>query len=350
MSRVPASLALAFAAILFSFAAKSETVDSLKAELAAKKAYIAKLQKRIRALETQPSAQRYIAPIVAPPVAPMAAPPGVVAGPALPDDTELEHALELTLVRQGALVLPAWALQVTPQFSYAHWDTIQNPFVKNSYTGALSVAMGLPWASQISVSVPYIYNQGNNGNPNPSGFADVGVMLSKELLIDNGGWIPNLVGSVGWTSPTSVGTSFSPIPYVSGFQAGLTASKRLDPLVVFASASYFSAASVQGTLTNPANVIAGRVGGSLAVSPATAVTAGFNLAYLTNPTCANVDLVCQNFVLPNSDRLLSSVDVGFSTLVGNRTLLNLTARFGVNGPTPNFQLIASVPMMFGPFW
>ena len=61
MSRVPASLALAFAAILFSFAAKSETVDSLKAELAAKKAYIAKLQKRIRALETQLSAQRYIA-------------------------------------------------------------------------------------------------------------------------------------------------------------------------------------------------------------------------------------------------------------------------------------------------
>ncbi len=154
MSRVPASLALALATILFSVSANAETVNSLRAELAAKKAYIAKLEKRIRALEAQPPAQRYVAPMIAPPVAPITAPPAVVAGPAVPDDTELEHALELTLVRQGALVLPAWVFQVTPQFSYAHWDTIQNPFVKNSYTGALSVAMGLPWASQISVSVP----------------------------------------------------------------------------------------------------------------------------------------------------------------------------------------------------
>ena len=52
MSRVLASLALTFAAILFSFVAKAETVNSLKAELAAKKAHIAKLQKRIRTLET----------------------------------------------------------------------------------------------------------------------------------------------------------------------------------------------------------------------------------------------------------------------------------------------------------
>jgi hypothetical protein len=50
-------------------------------------------------------------------------------------------------------------------------------------------------------------------------------LLSKELLIDDGGWVPNLVGSVGWTSPTSRGSAFSPIPYVSGFQAGLTADR-----------------------------------------------------------------------------------------------------------------------------
>ena len=101
----------------------------------------------------------------------------------------------------------------------------------------------------------------------------------KELLIDNG-WVPNLVGSVGWTSPTSQGATFGPIPYVSGFQAGLTASKRLDPLVVFMGASYFSAASreVAGTRFNPADVIAGRIGGSLAVSPASSVSMGFNVS------------------------------------------------------------------------
>jgi hypothetical protein len=67
----------------------------------------------------------------------------------------------------------------------------------------------------------------------PLAFATQASSFSKELLIDDGGWVPNLVGSVGWTSPTSRGSAFSPTPYVSGFQAGLTASKRLDPLVVF---------------------------------------------------------------------------------------------------------------------
>jgi hypothetical protein len=43
------------------------------------------------------------------------------------------------------------------------------------------------------------------------------------------------------------GSAFSPIPYVSGFQAGLTASKRLDPLVVFLGASYFSDAAQRPT-------------------------------------------------------------------------------------------------------
>jgi hypothetical protein len=69
---------------------------------------------------------------------------------------------------------------------YAHWDKIQDPFISNSYTGALSVAMGLPWTSQIAVSVPYVFDQGRDGNPSSSGLADVGFLLSKELLVENG--------------------------------------------------------------------------------------------------------------------------------------------------------------------
>ena len=99
--------------------------------------------------------------------------------------------------------------------------------------------------------------RGRDPFPSSSGLSDVGVLLSKELLIDDGGWVPNLVGSVGWTSPTSRGSAFSPIPYVSGFQGGLTASKRLDPVVVFLGASYFSSASRDIALTqdNPSDVV-----------------------------------------------------------------------------------------------
>ena len=130
-----------------------------------------------------------------------------------------------------------------------------------------------------------------------------------------------------------------PIPYVSGFQAGFTASKRLDPLVVFLTGSYFSAAEVADLEFNPANVVGGRIGASLAISPATAIIAGFNLAYLTDTHAADL-------VLPNSDRLLSSVDVGFNTLLWNRTMLSITTQFGITGHTPDFRIITALPIRF----
>src|SRR5262249_7442142 len=262
MKRLAVFVAITCATVLAVAAARAETLGDLKAELAAKKADVAKLERRTRQVEGQaaggvPPASETGAPplFVAPSTGPTTRPP-IIPAAAAPsaDDAELERALERTLVREGALVLPPWRFQLTPQFSYGHWDKIQDPFISNTYSGALSVAMGLPWQSQISVSVPYVFDQGRDGNPSSSGFADVGFLLSKELLLDNGP-TPNLVGSVGWTSPTSRSSAVGPIPYVSGFQAGFTASKRLDPLVVFLSGSYFSAAEVAGLEFNPANVV-----------------------------------------------------------------------------------------------
>ncbi len=81
------------------------------------------------------------------------------------------------------------------------------------------------------------------------------------------------------------------------------------------------------------------MGASLAISPATSITAGFNVAYLSNTHATD-------FVVPNSDRVLSTVDVGFSTIVWNRTLLNITAQFGITGHVPDFRLITSLPVRF----
>src|SRR5262249_6865773 len=320
--------------VLAGVAARTESLDGLKAELEANKADVAKIERRIRQMEVQAPAHGG-APVDAPIAGPTGRP---LAATAPPDAPALEQALQRTLVREGALVLPPWKFQLTPQFSYAHWDKIQDPFISNAYSGALSLAVGLPWTSQVSVSVPYVYDQGRDGNPSSSGLADVGFLFSKELLVEND-TVPNLVGSVGWTSPTSRSSAVGPIPYVSGFQAGFTASKRLDPLVVFLSGSYFSAAEVAGLEFNPANVVGGRIGASLAISPATAITAGFNVAYLTGTNSADL-------VLPSSDRLLSSVDVGFNTLLWNRTMLSITTQFGITGHTPDFRVITALPIRF----
>jgi hypothetical protein len=341
------AVALAFG--LLGSAAEAQTVEQLKSELAAKKAQIAKLERRVRELERRPRPEAVAvlaqpipsaSPVMTGPGAPARPPVPAVPGPISPvDDEEAERALERTLVREGALVLAPFTYEVTPQLSFAHWDKVQDPFVRNSYSAALAARMGLPWTSQVSVSLPYVYNDLRLGGSD-AGLGDAGVLFSKELMRESDYGV-NLVGSAGWTSPTRNGGALSPMPYVSGFQGGVTASKRLDPLVVFGGFSYFSAASheVAGTRVNGSDVIGGRLGGSLAVSPVTSVTMGLNMSYVTDPGPTTL-------VVEKTDRFLSSVDVGLATIVGPRTLLNITAQFGLTGHTPDFRLITALPIRF----
>ena len=153
--------------------------------------------------------------------------------------------------------------------------------------------------------------------------------------------LPGLLGSVGWTSPTSRTCCTGPIPYVSGFQGGLTAVKRLDPLVAFAGLSYYSQISgdVAGTTFDPSDVIGTRLGASLAVTPATSLTAGLNISFLTDT---------QSGILPGPqpDDILASVDLGFNTVLWHQTFLNVTSQFGLTGDVPDFRLITSVPVRF----
>ena len=329
---------LALCCVLLCTGARAQTVEDLQRELAAKDARIKQLEQQLRDNEKQKPKRTSATQMSsgAKPTEPTRAQHRIpVAEPA---DEEFDRALERTLVREGALVLPPWSYELTPQFSYAHWDKLQDPAIRNSYSAALTFRMGLPWTSQISATLPYEYNQFRDGSSS-SGLADAGFLFSKALLVELD-WTPNLVGSVGWTSPTSLaGKAFSPIPYVSGFQAGVTASKRFDPLVVFGGVSYFSSMSreIAGTRSDPGGVFGARFGGSLALSPATSVTAGFNFGYLTQSA---------DFIVPGSDRILSSVDVGFSTILWKRTLLNVTGQFGLTGHVPDFRLIASIPVRF----
>jgi hypothetical protein len=168
MNRLTASLAIACGAALFATTANAETVDELKRELAAKKAYIAKLERRLRDLEKHPPAPKPTL-VTAPVAPPLPRVPVAAAPPASPEDEEMERALERTLVREGALVLPPWTFELTPQFSYAHWDSVQDPFIRNSYSAGLSFRMGLPWTSQGTVSLPYVWNEGRDPFPSSDG-------------------------------------------------------------------------------------------------------------------------------------------------------------------------------------
>ena len=301
--------------------ATAQTVEELKRELATKNAEIARLKARMQQLEGAPSAR----------------PVGQAAYVPLPTKTSIGRWSRL--VSQGALVLAPFTYEVTPEFSWAHWDTVTNPTLDNSYSAGLGFRMGLPWRSQISLGVPYVWNDfGQDGTSD--GLGDAGVVFSKELLRE-GDVLPGLLGSVGWTSPTSRTCCTGPIPYVSGFQGGLTAVKRLDPLVAFAGVSYYSQISgdVAGTTFDPSDVIGTRLGASLAVTPVTSLTAGLNISFLTDTQPGNLPG-------PQPDDILASVDLGFNTLLWRKTFLSTTAQFGLTGDVPDFRLITSVPVRF----
>jgi hypothetical protein len=189
------------------------------------------------------------------------------------------------------------------------------------------------------LEVPYVWNDFGKGGTS-DGLGDAGVVFSKEL-IGNAYDVPVLLGSVGWTSPTSRACCTGPIPFVSGFQGGLTAVKRLDPLVAFAGVSYYSQISgdVAGTNFDPSNVIGTRLGASLAVTPTTSITTGVNISFLTDTQSGRVPG-------PRPDDVLASVDIGFNTLLWQRTFINVTGQFGLTGDIPDFRLITSVPIRF----
>src|SRR6516225_12034989 len=107
MRRRATFVAISCVTVLAVAPARAKTLDDLKAELAAKKADVAKLERRIHQMEGQapdgvPPASETGAPplFVAPSAGPTARPRTTAAAAVSPgDDQELERALERTLVR-----------------------------------------------------------------------------------------------------------------------------------------------------------------------------------------------------------------------------------------------------------
>jgi len=111
MRRLAAFVAIICTTVLAVAAARAQTLDDLKAELAAKKADVTKLERRIRQMEGQTPAHGGV-PVVAPVAAPTARP---LAATPPPDDEELDRALERTLVRVALPINPAIQLRALGQ-------------------------------------------------------------------------------------------------------------------------------------------------------------------------------------------------------------------------------------------
>ncbi len=259
---------------------------------------------------------------------------------ATPADEELDRALERTLVQQGAMVLPAGSFELAPQVSYAHWDSDRGP-LRDEWDAGLAFRAGFGRGWQFQAAVPYVHL--STAADSASGVGDVSLSLSKQILHEAGSR-PALLASVGWVARTGRDGFDGNVPTGGGFnvlQTSLTATQRAGPLVYFGGLSYSvpQARDVSGVHLEPGDAFGVRGGAVLAATPHASVNAGLNLAFIGASRVGGVRV-------SDSDTVLGALQVGLSTILSRRLMLNLSAEFRVSGPLPNFRLTVAFPIRF----
>ena len=325
----------------------AQSVEQLRQLLKERDAEIINLRKRLsEALESKTSPQ------AAPPAAAPSARTGggnvstpttvAAAGKFAVDDDEINRALERALVQRGDLLLPQGRYEVQPGLSYSRADGRSGFPRSDTLDASLSLRAGLPWQSQLQVNIPYSLRS-RIGGEHADGFGDVSLAASTQLLQERGN-MPSLVGSLGWTAPTGRDSFSGGLPLGPGFHtysAGLTALKRLDPLVVTAGVSYSASRAEQilGLQVKPGAVTGLRLGGGLAISPDTSFDLGLNLNFVEQ---TRID----GRSVPGSDDVVGTLDIGFGIVLSRRMFLHAGGQFRLTGSAPDLALNISLPIRF----
>jgi hypothetical protein len=280
------------------------------------------------------------------------------------DEQAAERALERTLVAGGALLLPAGQAEIEPSFTYTRRESdvspvlvdtgdgdlaLTNPNVeRDELTPALGVRVGLPWDSQIELSLPYNIVQQDEvietgagritrdgwGN----GIGDLRVGLAKTVLRE-GVVRPDLIARVSYN--TGLGErDDNDIPLDGGFSAvtgQLVALKRQDPLAFVASGFYQK--TFDDNDLNPGDQYGFSLGTFLAASPATSLRFQLQTTFID-------DVERDGRTISNSDRNEAVLVVGASSILGRGVLLDVAGGIGLTDEAPDYFISISLPIRF----
>jgi predicted double-glycine peptidase len=248
------------------------------------------------------------------------------------DDEETTRALERALVRRGALVLRQWSVELEPGASYRY----NEPSIgrRDTFGSSVTLRLGLPWAAQIDVRVPFVLHDRQSGVGTGSGLGDIDVGLTK-LLLRERAFVPELLFTGRWK--TTTGASGGPLSVGSGangLQGLLTALKRDDPLVLFGSAYYvWNMPSGDVDLGDTTGLVLGLI---LAATPGTSVLLDVDVASISATTLRGRRVA-------KTDRLSGILEIALSTIVGRDLLLNFTVGIGVTPSAPDLHLAVALP-------
>jgi hypothetical protein len=259
------------------------------------------------------------------------------------EEDELATALESSLVRQGGAVLSSGTIEFEPELSY-FYDEPNTGTRRDGFGTALSLRFGLPAAMQAELYVPYVIRDRQAGiDSTTSGLGDVSLGLTKQLAKDQDG-MPALLVFGRWRTTTGDIDRAMPTGFGQhALQVGLTATKRMDPTLLFGSVSYTTNLGTahlrNGTRLNAGNVFGARLGANLAATPDTSFYWGvsYNSSSADHFNGERVDL---------TDRARGYLEMGSTTVIAYGKFLNLGVAFGVTPAAPKLSVTASLPIRF----
>lgn len=397
MKSIKSSARLAPLALLgVAFASAGHAADApapkrerqLLERLAKSDAQAAAMQKRIEQLEQQVrqlsaslgtagTAQVQPAPAVAqasPPPAPAPAPrpaqetakPAARSAPGKfeVDEEAAQRALERTLTQTGALLLASGTIELTPGFTYKRTEltsplyaTAANPATgaadlvlasqrtrRNEMTASLDLRAGLPYNSQLELSLPYNYVRssqvsdiGATASDNGNGVGDVTLGIARAFTRESG-WRPDLIGRLAYNfgngrrkdGLVDLGAGYRQV------HAELVALKRQDPLAFVASVFYDKVFEKDGF--RPGDDAGVSLSALLAASPATSLQFGFSQIYRQKQE--------QNGLkVPGSEQTYGIATLGASSVLSRDTTLITRFGIGLGSDAPRYSFNLSLPIL-----
>lgn len=342
-----------------------ETPELLKRKLQERDKVISELLDRVEALEQRVGVEALKPDSGETPAAATGAAEGTTPAPGtvVVSEEDAERALERSLTRAGAVLLPSGFLEVEPGFTYSRREDRTPAFVatpggivageternSNSVTGNLALRLGLPWDSQLEIGLPYRWREVETvtsvgfapvdaSTQSGAGAGDISVGLATTLLRE-GLWAPDLVGRVTWDSDS--GESDNGLSFGSGFQelrGSLSAIKRQDPIAFVGGLSYQHSFEKDDFQPGPAYTAS--FGSYIALSPETSLRFLLSGGYQDETEFLGEGI-------NGSDRTLGTFTVGGSTLLAPGILMSLSAGIGLTDDADDFSITLSLPIRFG---
>jgi hypothetical protein len=281
------------------------------------------------------------------------------------DEEAAQRALERTLTRSGALLLPAGTVELAPRFSYARsehsspfFSVVTDPRTsttglvlarqktrRNEVTGSIGLKIGLPLESELEAVMPYTHVRSSevddfrsSSSARSSGWGDFTIAVAKTLVHEKGRR-PDLVGRLTY-NPGRGRQQDGIAGFNSGYrqaQAELVALKRQDPLAFTASAGYTKV--YEENSVKPGDAASVTFGATLAASPATSLQLGFSQIYRKEQELNGV-------TARGSDRTYGIVTLGAASVVSRDVTLLTQVGIGLGNDAPKYSLSFTLPILF----